>query len=110
MGRSCEGRWLPLLLRDLGSEEAEVRYEAALACGALGDESAVLHLARLLQDGDREVKQAVIGALGQIGGRQAKALLLDLADDPSLDVRQAAAEALTEINFDEDPLSFGQRF
>ena len=41
MGRSAEPRWLPLLLRELGNEEAEVRYEAATALGSLGDENAV---------------------------------------------------------------------
>ncbi len=110
MGRSCEGRWLPLLLKELSNEDAEVRYEAALACGSLGDERAVSRLAPLLADPDAEVREATIAALGEIGGRQAKTILLDLADDPSPSVREAAMEALAEIDFDENPLSFRQRF
>ncbi|HEU4759181.1 MAG TPA: HEAT repeat domain-containing protein, partial [Dehalococcoidia bacterium] len=60
MGRSCEGRWLPLLLRELASDDPEVRYEAAVACGSLGDERAVPPLATLLEETDSEVKGAAI--------------------------------------------------
>lgn len=109
MGRSCEGRWLPLLLRELASEEPELRYEAAIACGALEDERAVPHLAPLLDDPDREVKEAAIAALGEIGGPRAKALLLGLSRDPSPSVREAALAALSQIDFGEDPLSFRYR-
>ncbi len=109
MGRSCEGRWLPLLVRELASDDAEVRYEAALACGSVGDERAVTHLAPLLQDADSEVREASIAALGQIGGNRAKSLLVLLADDPSDSVREAAREALAEADFAEDPMSFRYR-
>ncbi|MBI2913125.1 MAG: HEAT repeat domain-containing protein [Chloroflexi bacterium] len=110
MGRSCQARWLPLLLRELSNEDAEVRYEAALACGSLGDERAVTHLAPLLSDRDLEVKSVAIAALGDIGGRQARSILLELRGDPSPGVRDAATDALAEIDFSEDPLSFRQRF
>ncbi len=110
MGRSCQARWLPLLLRELSNEDAEVRYEAALACGSLGDERAVSHLAPLLADPDLEVKNAAIAALGDIGGQQAKSILLELREDTSPSIREAATEALAEIDFSEDPLSFRQRF
>lgn len=109
MGRSCEGRWLPLLLRELSSDDPELRYEAALACGALEDERAVPHLARMLSDPDGEVKEAAIAALGEIGGEEAKALLLGLSRDPSPSVREAALAALAQIDFGEDPLSFRYR-
>ncbi len=109
MGRSCQTRWLPLLLRELSHEDAEVRYEAALACGSLGDEKAVSHLAPLLADPDQEVREAAIAALGEIGGRESRSLLLGLSQDPSPSVRDAAREALAEIDFGEDPLSFRYR-
>jgi len=109
IGRSCQGRWLPLLLRELSNEDPEIRYEAALACAALGDEKAVSHLAPLLADTDEEVRGATIAALGEIGGREAKELLLDLADDPSPSVQEAARDALAESDFAEDPLSFRDR-
>jgi len=107
MGRSCQGRWLPLILRGLSNEEPEVRYEAAVACGSLREEKAVGALAPLLADPDEEVKEAAITALGEIGGGAAKELLLGLADDPAAGVREAAADGLREIGFADEPLSIG---
>jgi HEAT repeat protein len=109
MGRSAEPRWLPLLLRELGNEEPEVRYEAATALGSLGDESTVPHLVRTLTDADEEVRGASITALGEIGGREAKEALLELTREGSEAVREAALEALAEIDFEMDPLAFRQR-
>lgn len=109
MGKSCESRWLPLLLRELRSEDAAMRYEAATACGSLADEKAVPRLAGLLEDADPEVKGAAIAALGQISGGEAKALLRGLSADPSPSVREAAQEALLEVDFGDDPLSFRYR-
>jgi HEAT repeat protein len=109
MGRSAETRWLPLLLRELGNEEAEVRYEAAAALGSLGDESAVPHLVRALTDADEEVRGASVASLGEIGGREAKQALLELTREGSEAVRDAALEALAQIDFEMDPLAFRQR-
>lgn len=109
MGRSCEARWLPLLIRELSNEEPEVRYEAAVACGSLGDERAVSHLVRLTQDPDAEVREASVLALGEIGGPEAKNALMDLASDASPAMREAAADALAQLEFEEDPLAFRYR-
>ncbi len=109
MGRSCEVRWLPLLVRELNNEEAEIRYEAAVACGSLGEEKAVPHLVMLLSDTDEEVRQASISALGEIGGLEARNALSELKQNPSPPVREAALAALAEIDFEEDPLSFRYR-
>lgn len=106
MGRSCEPRWLPLLVRELNNEEAEIRYEAAVACGLLGDEGAVPHLVKLVSDPDDEVRQASVASLGEIGGREARDALSELKEDAALAVREAAREALAEIDFQQDPLSF----
>jgi HEAT repeat protein len=105
MGRSCEGRWLPVLLEELSNEEAEMRYEAATALGSLADRRTATALAPLLHDEDEEVREAAIWALGQIGGSEAKELLRSLAGDGSPGVREAVAAALTEADFAEDPLS-----
>lgn len=109
MGRSCEPRWLPLLLRELASDDAEMRYEAAVACGSVGDESAVPALISLLSDPDDEVSQAAVGALGEIGGTEARGALMELAAGPSQPLRGAAAEALAGIEFAENPLGFRVR-
>jgi HEAT repeat protein len=109
MGRSCDDRWLPLLVRELSNDDAEVRYEAAVAAGELGDERAIPHLAKLVLDPDAEVKQAAITALGEIGGAQARAALQLLLESESEATREAARDALALLDFEEDPLAFKQR-
>jgi HEAT repeat protein len=110
MGRSCEPRWLPLLLRELTNEEAEVRYEAATAIGSLGDETAVANLVGVLSDPDEEVREASIAALGEIGGREAREALVELSREGPPAAKEAALSALAEIDFEEDPLAFKHRF
>jgi HEAT repeat protein len=109
MGRSCEPRWLPLLLRELASDEPEVRYEAATALGSLGDEAAVANLVDHLSDADEEVRDASIAALGEIGGPEARKTLTELAQDGPPATKEAALAALAEIDFEQDPLSFRYR-
>ncbi len=104
MGRSAESRWLPLLQRELTSDEAELRYEAAVASGSLADEAAVPSLVPLAADSDDEVRAAAIAALGEIGGDAARRAIDDLIDAPSTVASDAAAAALAEIDVDDDPL------
>jgi HEAT repeat protein len=105
MGRNCDRVWLTTLLAELYSDEAEIRYEAANACGELGAEEAVPPLLKLIKDEDNQVQEAAIKALGEIGGEQAKQALNKLAKNPQLRIRQTAKSALEEIHFCEDPLS-----
>jgi HEAT repeat protein len=104
MGRSCDSRWLPVLLERLEDGDPEVRYEAAVALGAVGEESAVESLAGLLNDEDGEVQDATIDALGQIGGARAREALRELLRSDDSHVRQAAQEALAQVEFLQDPL------
>ncbi len=106
MGRNCDSSWLPVLFEELSKPDPQMRYEAALACGAIAEEVAVPRLAPLLEDPDAEVRAAAIAALGEIGGPEAKSLLGRYAGHPSSDVRDAVREALSLVEFDEDPLSF----
>jgi len=105
MGRSCDPRWMPLVLRELSNDEAEVRYEAAVACGSLGDKGVVAGLVPLLSDSDAEVRHAAVLALGEIGSLQARDALTELAAGGPEDMRDAAKDALASIQFEEDPLS-----
>jgi HEAT repeat protein len=109
MGRSCDARWLSTLVSELRNEDAEMRYEAAAACGCLGDESAVPHLLPLLEDDDVEAQEAAMQALGQIGGREARRALEDRLAHSDERVRDAALAALAEADFGEDPLAFKLR-
>ena len=107
MGRHCDPRWLPILLRELESDDAEMRYEAANACASMGGEAAVPELITLLEDEDVEVQEAAVAALGEIGGEDAKTALEELSEHPEERLREAAVAALEEMEFNEDPLGFG---
>ena len=106
MGKNHNPSWLPILVKELGSADAETRYEAAGACGELGEEEAAPHLINLVDDPDTEAQLAVIRALGKIGGTEAKNCLEKCQDSPSEVIQQAAEQALYELEVGEDPLSF----
>ncbi len=99
MGRNCDSAWLPTLITELNNNEAEIRYEAANACGELGAEEAVPHLLKLIEDEDYQVQEAAIKALGQIGGEQAEQALNKLAKNPQPRIREAVKSALEELHF-----------
>ena len=107
MGRHCDPRWLPVLFRELTSDDAEMRYEAANACASMGGEAAVPELVALLEDEDVEVQEAAVAALGEIGGEDARAALEELGEHPEPRMREAAAAALELMDFNEDPVGFG---
>ena len=75
MGKNCNYRWLPFLFEELTSPHPEIRYEAAGACGELGEKEAVPSLIELICDPDVDVQLAAIQALGKIGGSEAKECL-----------------------------------
>jgi hypothetical protein len=99
MGRSADVRWRGLVRAELKNPSAEMRVEAAIACGELGSKSAVEDLAGLLQDRDERVRLAAIIALGQIGGPVARDVLeATLLSSNPIEVETAEA-ALEEIQF-----------
>jgi len=106
MGRNCDPSWLPMLLSELASADAGIRYEAVVACGELGEEEAVPHLIELINDPDTDVWQVAIQALGEIGGSEAKSCLEECLNSPSGLIRQAAEQALCALETGEGPLSF----
>ncbi|MFH1639080.1 MAG: HEAT repeat domain-containing protein [Chloroflexota bacterium] len=101
MGRNCDTRWLPYLLKELTSTDAQIRYEAASALGELGEEEPVSSIARLLDDRDRDVQMAAIQALGHIGGVSARNYLKRCLTSNNEAVRQTAESALKEIDIGE---------
>lgn len=105
MGQNCDSPWLPLLLKELKSATAEMRYEAAAACGELREEAAVPHLVRLTGDSDTEVQLAAIQALGKIGGSQAKEALKRCQRHSREVIRQVAEEALEGLEAVTEPFS-----
>jgi len=106
MGRNCNLRWLPILIKELANTDAEIRYEAAGACGELGGKEAAPYLNELTTDPDVDVQLAAIQALGKIGGPEAKDSLERCLTDDSETIQEAAEQALNEIEAGEDRLSF----
>lgn len=105
MGRNCDLLWLPTILRELDSDTAELRYEAAAAAGELGEVEAVPQLVELVSDPDADVRLAVVQALGKIGGAEAKRTLRACLAHKSQAVREAAEQALEEMALFEEPIS-----
>ncbi len=105
MGKNCDGSWLSVLLKELASADAEIRYEAVGACSELGEEEAVPYLITLIDDPDTDVQLAAIQALGKIGGTGAKECLEQCLSNPSEAISQMAEQALQELKAGEDSLS-----
>jgi len=105
MGRNCDSRWLDFLASEMRSDNELFRFEAARACGEIGDEDTVPGLMDLLSDADHEVQEAAIAALGKIGGQLAKKALDSLRESPENRIKEAALSALTELEICQDPLS-----
>jgi HEAT repeat protein len=107
MGRNADLAWLPMIIEEMESEDAEMRFEAATAAGGIADEDAIPHLAELTADEDVEVQEAAISALGQIGGPSSRSVLHEVASETSDErVLEAVTDALAEADFVEDPLGF----
>jgi HEAT repeat protein len=106
MGKNCDTKWLPFLLKELKNSDAEMRYEAVTACGELGDEEIMQYLLPVANDEDIDVRLALIQALGKIGGNEAKQFLQKNANDPNEAVRDAIETALNEITILDDMTVF----
>ena len=105
MGRNCDLKWLPILLAELNSSDPELRFEAAQACGEIGNEEAISGLIKVLDDSDIEVRVAAIIALGEIGGKEAKNALLGCLEHSDPVTQEAVEEALAVLEFYQEPLS-----
>jgi HEAT repeat protein len=104
MGRSFESRWLPVVRQALGSDDAELRFEAARALGTLGTSDDVPGLAAATLDDDGDVRLAAIGALGEIGGPGAVRVLRNLADQLDESEREPIEDALDAALLAGDPM------
>ena len=96
MGRTCDRRWSAILLEELESSSAAMRYQAAVACGEISLADSVPLLGNMLHDPDRQIAEAAIWALGQIGGLAARNLLLEMHKDADDETQTAIDDALAE--------------
>jgi len=99
MGRSANARWNKIVLSELSSPEAAMRFEAAEAAGELTIRAAVQPLIQKLDDPDKDVREAAALALGKIGGPTARRALETLVAGDDARLAEAAVEALEELTF-----------
>lgn len=95
MGRTCDDRWEDLVMQELDSEDAEMRYEAARAAGEIELTASVPRLAQLLTEDDREIREIAVWSLGEIGGKEATRILralLEVAEEEDDEVLVEAVE------------------
>ena len=105
MGRTCNSDWLSILLQELSSPSAQLRFEAARACAELEADDAVPRLIELTRDDDAQVRLVAVEALGRIGGNEAKQALQECRDSPDDAMSEAAEDALDEMKFWEYPFA-----
>jgi HEAT repeat protein len=111
MGRAYDDEWQEIVLRELGSDDPEMRYEAARSAGELEIAESVPHLGRLAVDDEREVKEVAIWSLGEIAGREAIRILSALAEDAEEaedeSLLEAIEDAIGSASLVGDELKFG---
>jgi len=85
MGRSCDSQWGDIILDEITSDDAELRFEAVRASGEITLEEAVPELILIAVDeDDREIQEMAIWSLGEIGGQESVRvlnLLLETAEE-----------------------------
>lgn len=95
MGRTYDPRWGEVVMREMDSDNPEMRYEAARSSGALELSEAVPGLVRIASSDEQEIREVAIWSLGEIGGHGAmKALgrLAEAAEDAGDDALLEAIE------------------
>ena len=106
MGKTCDESWLPIIIKELDNPNAEIRYEAAGACGEVGAEECVAPLLQHINDSDTEVQLAVVQSLGKIGGREAKNGLQKASVKAAPAIKETIEQALAEIETAEEMTLF----
>jgi HEAT repeat protein len=107
MGRNADYRWISHIIEELDNDNAELRFEAARACGELEAKEAVSKLAVILdEDPDVEVQEMAVWALGRIGGDMAREVLELCLESDNEALATAAEDALDELNMFSDMMLY----
>ena len=106
MGLTCDTDWLPTILEETKNEDPEMRYEAAVALGEIGEEETAHILGQMVNDDDPLVQAAALNSLGNIGGPAAKRILNNVLEDDDPRIVELAEQALASADFDDEPMHF----
>ncbi len=102
MGRSFDEQWVETVMRELDSDDPEMRYEAARAAGELMIPDALPALTRMAFENDRELQNNAIWSLGEIGGKEAVRVLTTLStaaqETEDEDLIESLEDALAAAN------------
>ncbi len=90
-------RSLPTLLRELGSEDHDVRKFVVDILGEIGDRSTIPTLIEAMGDPDENVRYAAAENLGKLRAAEAVAALLEAMESANLWYRFTILEALGQI-------------
>jgi HEAT repeat protein len=100
MGMSGDSRWMATVLDEMESPFPEMRAEAARAAGSIGMADAVLPLAELVLDEEKDVALAAIYALGHLDSDESLAVLSEFLSDPDFaHLHRAIAETMEETEW-----------
>tara|TARA_Y100001936_G_C16092551_1_gene687785 strand:+ start:8300 stop:9244 length:945 start_codon:yes stop_codon:yes gene_type:complete len=105
MGRSCDIKWMGIIMDELESTEPSLRYEAANAAREIAEPEALPVLHDLVTDSDSQVAIAAVHAIGGIGGVNAKKLLRNYIENLDPPVAEAAEEALKVLDSEDADFS-----
>ena len=98
IGRAGDPQYAPSLIAALGDQNANVRWDAAVALAELTDFAAIEPLARhALVDESVDVRAACAQTLGEYRRRDAAIALIQCLQDKSLAVRYRAAGSLKRL-------------
>lgn len=109
MGHSYnKKRWSDIVLTEIDSDDAEIRYEAARSAGSLEIAEAVPILGRMIVEEDREIVNVAVWSLGEIGSKEAMRLLNLLSEkaeeDDDDDLVELVEDAIGEATMMSDIL------
>ena len=97
LGKMCEATTIKELIRLLADADSQVRLNAAIAVGNLGNNSAIPPLSKLLDDPDVAVRQVASIELASFGNEEALDCLLGVLVKPMSEIRPLCAYLLGRI-------------
>ena len=106
MGLNCDPKWISILIGELAHSDPEMRYEAVVALGEIGEDDVVPDIVPLFHDPDLEVQAAAFNALGSIGGPLAKNALSHARKSPDPHISDLADAAVESTDYEEEPVRF----